>query len=78
MAKMNIRELDPERYAKVKAEQDELRRQCSAQMSIARICPYCGHKIKILYRGQHSYSQDKCPVCGEEVIFPPIQFRRAR
>lgn len=77
MTKRSIREQDPERYAKVKAEQEELKRQCSAQMSLARMCPYCGHKVIIQYRGQHSYFQQKRPHCGEEVVFPPLQFMRA-
>ena len=75
MAKMNIKEQDPVRYAKVKAEQDELSRLCSAQMTLARICPYCNHRITLLFRGQHGFTKEKCPNCGEEVTFPPVFFR---
>ena len=77
MSRVNINQNNPVHYAKVKAEQEKLRRQCSSELSIARICPYCRHRITILFRGQHSYSKEKCPNCGEEVIFPPIQFRMA-
>lgn len=77
MAKINIRQQDPIRYAKVKAEQDELNKQCSAQMTLARFCPYCNHRITILFRGQHGFAREKCPNCGEEVIFPPVSFRMA-
>ena len=43
MPKVNIKEKDPEHYAKVKAEQAELCKQCSSKMTMARICPYCQH-----------------------------------
>ena len=49
MPRVNIREKDPAHYAKVKAEQDELSKQCSSKMTMARICPYCQHKVTILY-----------------------------
>lgn len=75
MPKVNIKEKDPDHYAKVKAEQDELNKQCSSKITMARICPYCQHKVTILFRGQHSYSKEKCSNCGEEVMFPPVHFR---
>lgn len=78
MPKINIREKDPVHYAQVKAEQEELNKQCASKMTVARICPYCGHKVTLLYRGQHSFSKEKCSNCGEEVTFPPILFRLAR
>ena len=62
----------------VKAEQEELKLQFSMAAfgtSVARLCPYCEHKIEILYRGEHGPSRAKCPNCGEEVVFPPIAFR---
>ena len=43
MAKINIRERNPEHYAKVKVEQEALIKKCSAQLGIARLCPYCEH-----------------------------------
>ena len=55
-----------------------LDKQCASKMTVARICPYCEHKVTILFRGQHSYSREKCTNCGEEIIFPPISFRLAR
>ena len=76
MPKVCPRTDDPERYKKVKAQQQELYYQCNAQMTMARICPYCRHRIAIIYSGSHSYSQNKCPNCGEEVVFPPVCFRR--
>ena len=78
MPKVNIKETDPVRYAKVKAEQEELSKKCASAMKIARLCPYCGHKVTILCSGSHSYAQEKCPNCGESVTFPPIVFRMAR
>lgn len=78
MPKINIREVDPVRYAKVKAEQEQLSAQCSTLMTIARLCPYCGHKMTMLCRGNHNYSKEKCSNCGENVVFPPISFRLVR
>lgn len=77
MSRLNIKEQDPVRYAKIKSEQNELVRECSTRMQLARICPYCNHKVTIIYQGQHSYTKEKCPNCGEEVIFPPVSFRIA-
>lgn len=50
MAKFNIREQDPQKYSAVKAEQDKLSAICGVQMKIARICPYCGHTVSIVYK----------------------------
>lgn len=78
MGKVNIREKDPLKYAAVKAAQEELSKKCAALLKVARICPYCGHSIEFLCKGNHSFSQVKCPVCGEPVTFPPISFRLSR
>ena len=77
MPRYNIQEKDPDRYAKVKAEQEQLRAECArnSSMTMARLCPYCEHKIEILLRGIHGYSFLKCPNCGEQVGFPPVSFR---
>lgn len=75
MAKKNIRNSDPARYARVAAEQEALRSAYSSQMRVARLCPYCDHKIEILCRGTHGGSYNRCPNCGEQVFFPPISFR---
>ena len=77
MAKINIKETDPSRYAQAVAEQEELKRTYSSTLQVARLCPFCTHKIEILCRGTHSGSYTKCPNCGESVFFPPIAFRRA-
>ena len=76
--KFNIREQDPQKYSAVKAEQDKLSAICGVQMKIARICPYCGHTVSIVYKGDHSYTQEKCSKCGETVTFPPISFRLSK
>ena len=59
-------------------EQDKLSAICGVQMKIARICPYCGHTVSIVYKGDHSYTQEKCSKCGETVTFPPISFRLSK
>ncbi len=77
MAKVNVREADPARYAQAAAEQEALKKIYSSTIQIARLCPYCGHKVEILCRGTHSGTYMKCPNCGEIVFFPPITFRLA-
>lgn len=77
MPRVNIKQVDPVRYAQVAAEQEELKRAYSSQIKVARLCPYCGHKVEVLCRGTHSGTYTKCPNCGENVFFPPISFRRA-
>ena len=72
MARLDVRTQNPERYAQVKAEQEELKIQFSMAAfgtSVARLCPYCEHKIEILYRGAHGPSRAKCPNCGEKLEF---------
>lgn len=78
MARVNIREKDPYRYEMVKAEQEKLQAICCSQIKIAKLCPYCGHTVSYVCKGTHSYTQEKCPNCGENVTFPPISFRLAK
>lgn len=78
MPKVNIRESDPVRYAAVRAEQDAMRRQYRGGAILAKLCPYCTHRIEMIQSGAHGASFTKCPNCGEEVFFPPISFRIAR
>ena len=49
MPKVNVRQTDPVRHARVAAEQDALKKTYGSQMQIARLCPYCGHKVCLLY-----------------------------
>ncbi len=76
MQKIDVQKQDPEHYALVKSEQDKLRKQCAGRMVIARLCPYCKHKIDEAVQGIHGYTFAKCERCGECVIFPPMSFRR--
>lgn len=77
MPKTNPKAEDPERYKQVKEQQQALFNQCNTKMTMARICPYCRHRIAIVFSGTHSFTQDKCPNCGEDVIFPPVCFKLA-
>lgn len=48
MARLDVKTQDPERYAQVKAEQEELKLQFSMAAfgtSVARLCPYCEHMV---------------------------------
>lgn len=76
MYKVNVRTKNPTYYAQVSAEQEELKRAYSSSMTMARLCPYCQHKIEILCRGSHGGCYTRCPSCGEQVFFPPVSFRR--
>lgn len=78
MPKMNVQQVNPERYAQVKAAQDSLRRQCSGMMKMVRLCPYCDHRVENVARGEHGYTFAKCSNCGEEVVFPPVSFGSVR
>lgn len=53
MAKINARELDPQRYSCIQTEQQELKKQYSSHITMARICPYCQNKLEILCKGNH-------------------------
>ena len=77
LAKFNAKEYDPERYARVKEEQDRLRTTCKSELRLARLCPYCDYKLSVVLKGEHSYTSEKCPNCGEIIVFPPISFRMA-
>lgn len=76
MAKVNMQQLNPERYARVRAAQDALKAQCSGMMKMVRLCPYCDHRVENVVRGEHGYTFAKCSNCGEEVVFPPVSFRK--
>lgn len=67
--------IDPARHAQVREEQEELRRQYATHITMARLCPYCEHKIEVLCKGSHGASFVKCPKCSESVFFPPVVFR---
>ena len=77
MAKINVRELDPQRYSCIQTEQQELKKQYSSHITMARMCPYCQNKLEILCKGNHGAVYVKCP-CGEQVFFPPVAFRLNR
>ena len=75
--KINIRKRDPEHYARIKAEQDELEKECSRKLKIERMCPYCNFPVSTVIRGNHGYAREVCPRCEEPVLFPPLSFRIA-
>ena len=77
MPRVNIQQSDPERYVAVKEEQRRLRRQYATHIRMARLCPFCGHKIEVLCSGSHAGSELKCPNCNEDVFFPACTFRTA-
>lgn len=78
MNKVNVRTSNPARYARIAAEQEELKRTYSSSITMARLCPFCSHKIEVLCRGSHGGTYTQCPKCSENVFFPPVLFRRVR
>ena len=76
MAKINVEESNPERYARATAEQEALKKAYSSTIKLARICPFCDHRIENLCRGTHGGIYTKCSNCGESVFFPPVSFRK--
>jgi len=78
LPKFDMRRYNPDHYARVKADQEQIEAQYFQGVKLAQLCPYCGHRVGILCRGFHGAEQKKCENCGEEVKFPPIQFRRLR
>lgn len=78
MARLDVKTQDPERYAQVKAEQEELKLQFSMAAfgtSVAQALPIPVSIRSSFVSGEHGPSRAKCPNCGEEVVFPPIAFR---
>ena len=43
---------------------------------VARVCPYCLHKVAYAFAGYHAPERVKCASCGEEVILPAVSVRR--
>ena len=78
MARIDVRQINPEHYAQVRADQDALRAKCKGMIKMVRLCPYCEHRVENVARGEHGYTFAKCSNCGEEVVFPPVSFRRVR
>lgn len=77
MRKINVRESNPVLYEQVTQEQEELKKTYASKTTMARLCPFCSHKIEILCRGNHGGCYTRCPNCGENVFFPPVSFRIA-
>lgn len=78
MAKrVNVKKVDPEHFAVVKAQQDALKKELTSPMEMVRKCPYCGAMISAVPRGNHTYITQRCPDCDEWVTFPPLSFRIA-
>lgn len=78
MSRYCLRDADPALYERVAREQRELRVEYASRTTMAWLCPYCNHKLEVLYRGNHGGSSIKCPNCNEEVFRPPVSFRRAK
>lgn len=75
--RQEIERQDPERYRRIKEEQKKIFSECPTNIKVTRSCPYCGHKLGEIFRGQHGYTMIKCENCGETTIFPPLNFRIA-
>lgn len=56
--------------------QNRIMEEIAGKPSLARMCPFCKHKVETLYKGEHGYSEKPCPNCGRIVYFSPVKFRR--
>lgn len=77
MARLNQEKMDPVQYEKIKTEQEKLRDEYLCGVTMARLCPFCHNKVEVLCKGYHAASFQKCPQCGEKIVFPPVEFRTA-
>ena len=75
MSRINMKTLHPARYEKAREEQEKLKEQFSCCTTLARLCPYCDHKVAVICKGSHGAMFIKCTKCGEDVFFPPVSFR---
>ena len=48
--KINIRKRDPDHCARIKAAQDKLEKECSNELKMERICPYCNFPVSTAIR----------------------------
>ena len=78
MQKTNVQQIDPARYARVRAAQDDLKRKAEGKLKMIRLCPYCEHRVESVAQGSHGYVITKYSHCGEEIVFPPLSFRQAQ
>lgn len=78
MQRIDIESSNPAHYKKVKATQDEMRQKCEGMLTVARLCPYCRHKVLEAAQGFHGYIFTKCEKCGYDIILPPLSFRIAK
>ena len=72
MPKNNLRDMNPDLYARIKDAQARIAAEYNATSTVARVCPYCGLKLSLLADGQHGAERRKCPDCGEILNLPPV------
>lgn len=70
MAKINARELDPQRYSCIQTEQQELKKQYSSHITMARICPYCQNKLDDPVQRKSRRSLCEMPPLRRTGVFP--------
>lgn len=79
MGRIDIKAKEPEHYAQVMIEQEEIKNSIKAKLSITLSCPFCGHTAGKFYKGTtFSTFETKCDYCGEFIVFPPLTFSRIR
>ena len=42
------------------------------------LCPYCHHRVLVVYNDATGHVQAKCKVCGNETIFDLINMRKVQ
>lgn len=68
---------NPERYTKVRQEQQKMIEALKGTSATVRICPYCDKKISVVFPGYHGPEITKCHNCGEIIVFPSVKLSRS-
>jgi transcription elongation factor Elf1 len=71
MAKFRI---DKAYFDRVKQQQEQLQNEVEGLEKKVELCPYCGHKSIVVYKGTKGNVVTKCTKCGNTVIMP-VSFR---
>jgi len=64
----------PEVLAMIRRAKEDVAKESSRNM----LCPYCHHRVLVVYNDATGHVQAKCKVCGNETIFDLINMRKVQ